>query len=98
MQKYEEARDYAPNQAYIGGIALESLENTPQPWYVNRIAGANRYGAYGEIMPEDEFLGLMDICDVFDIIWLESSFASSVREKLAASPVMNERILSRLEG
>jgi len=98
MQKYEEARDYAPNQAYIGGIALESLENTPQPWYVNRIAGANRYGAYGEIMPEDEFLGLMDICDVFDIVWLEKGFSASIREKLTASPVMNEKILSRLEA
>jgi len=98
MQKYEEARDYAPNQAYIGGMTLDALENSPQPWYVNRIAGSKRYGAYGEIMPEDEFLGLMDICDVFDIIWLETSFASSVREKLAASPVMNEKILSRLEA
>jgi len=98
MQKYEEARDYAPNQAYIGGMTLEALENSPQPWYVNRIAGSKRYGAYGEIMPEDEFLGLMDICDVFDIIWLESSFAASVREKLVASPVMNDKLLARLEA
>lgn len=98
MQKYEEARDYAPNQAYIGGMTLETLENSPQPWHGNRIAGSDRYGAYGEIMPEDEFLGLMDICDVFDIIWLETSFAASVREKLAASPVMNDKLLARLES
>ncbi len=97
MQSYEEARDYAPNQAYIGGITLEALENSPRPWYVNRASGSGRYGAYGEIMPEDEFLGLIDICDVFDIVWLEESFAASVREKLAVSPVMNDAILARLE-
>jgi betaine reductase len=97
LQTYEDARDYAPNQAYIGGVSLEKLEQTPQPWYTNRLSGSNRYGAYGEIMPEDEFLGLMDICDVFDIIWLEKNFAASVKEKLAASPVINEKVLSRLE-
>ena len=37
-------------------------------------------------MPEDEFLGLMDISDVFDLIWLEAGFAASVREKLNGHP------------
>ncbi len=97
LQSYEEARDYAPNQAYIGGIPIEKLEETPRPWYDNRLAGSGRYGAYGEIMPEDEFIGLMDICDVFDIIWLEKGFAATVRKKLSESPVMNGSVLSRLE-
>ena len=97
LQTYEEAKDYAPNQAYIGGISLEALEKQPQPWYVNRVAGAQRYGKYGEIMPEDEFLGLLDISDVFDIVWLETSFAATVREKLAKNPVMTETLLARLE-
>ena len=97
MQTFEEARDYAPNQAYIGGVHLDALEEAPQPWYTNRLSGSSRRGAYGEIMPEDEFLGLMDICDVFDIIWLESSFAADVRKKLAENPVINDAILARLE-
>lgn len=97
LQSYEEARDYAPNQAYIGGIPIEKLEETPRPWYDNRLAASGRYGAYGEIMPEDEFIGLMDICDVFDIIWLEKGFAATVRKKLSESPVMNGSVLSRLE-
>ena len=38
-------------------------------------------------MPEDEFLGLMDICDVFDLIWLEEGFAASkLRKKLGPEP------------
>ena len=97
LQSYEEAKDYAPNQAYIGGMPIEKLEEIPQPWYGNRLTGSGRYGSYGEIMPEDEFIGLMDICDVFDIIWLEKGFAASVRKKLSESPVMNGSVLSRLE-
>ncbi|HPE65788.1 MAG TPA: glycine reductase, partial [Synergistales bacterium] len=41
LQTYEDARDYAPNQAYIGGISLEKLEQTPQPWYTNRLTGSS---------------------------------------------------------
>ena len=96
-QSWEEAKDYAPNQAYIGGITLEKLTASPQPWYDHRLTESPRYGNYGEIMPEDEFIGLLDICDVFDIIWLEKDFAASVRKKLEASPVLNEKIIARLE-
>ncbi|HNT43579.1 MAG TPA: hypothetical protein PKN85_03905, partial [Syntrophorhabdaceae bacterium] len=97
MQSYEEACAYAPNQAYIGGMDLDDLKAQPAPMYGNRIDGASRYGKFGEIMPEKEFLGLMDICDVFDIIWLEESFAGEVREVMARHPLMNEKILTRLE-
>jgi betaine reductase len=48
-------------------------------------------------MPEDEFLGLLDICDVFDLIWLEAGFAASVREKLSAHPLLTADMLKRLE-
>ena len=97
MQSFEDARDFAPNQAYIGGITLEEFEAKQQPWIENRLTGSSRYGKFGEIMPEDEFLGLIDICDVFDIIWLEKDFAASVKEKLAQNPVINEHVLARLE-
>jgi hypothetical protein len=98
MQSFEDARDYAPNQAYIGGFPLSEYEAKKQPWYENRLTGSSRYGKFGEIMPEDEFLGLMDICDVFDIIWLEKGFAASVKEKLAQDPIINDHVLARLEA
>jgi len=97
MQTYGEAREYAPNQVYIGGITLDEYEAQAKPWYENRIPNADRYGRYGEIMPEDEFLGLIDICDVFDIIWLEENFASKMREKLDLDPIITDEILARLE-
>ncbi|AER67017.1 betaine reductase [Thermovirga lienii DSM 17291] len=98
MQSFEEACAYAPNQAYIGGISLTDLEQQPSPMYENRLKSFDRFGKYGEIMPEDEFIGLMDICDVFDIIWLEQSFAAEIRGKLEKHPLLNESHLKRLES
>jgi betaine reductase len=97
LQRFEEALAYPANQAYIGGMDLNALEAHPQPWYSHRLEGASRFGKYGEIMPEDEFLGLLDMCDVFDLVWLEESFATRIREKLAAHPLMTPALLARLE-
>ena len=97
-QTYDKAMRYAPNQAYIGGISYEEFEAASAPWIENYLTDVSRYGRYGEIMPEDEFLGLMAMCDVFDLIWLEKSFAGEVKEKLLKDPVMTEAIAARLKG
>jgi betaine reductase len=97
MQTFEEACSYAPNQAYIGAMDLETLSGQPAPMYENRLEKASRNGKYGEIMPEDEFIGLMDICDVFDIIWLEEGFAAGIGEKLSNHPLLDEAQLKKLE-
>lgn len=97
-QNYEQAASYAPNLAYIGALPVDEMEGRPQPWYKNLETKATRFGKFGEIMPEDETIGFIDICDVFDLIWLEKSFSSSVREKLAAHPLMRDDIIARLEA
>lgn len=97
-QSYEQAASYAPNLAYIGALSIEEMESRPQPWYKNLEPEVKRFGKFGEIMPEDETLGFIDICDVFDLIWLEKGFASSVREKLARHPLMRDDIIARLES
>ncbi len=97
QQTYEQAKGYAPNQTYIGAMSISDLENYAKPMYQNYIADAPRSGKFGEIMPEDEFLALIDICDVFDLVWLEKGFAASVREKIKAHPLMTDAIAARLE-
>lgn len=96
VQSYDDAAAYAPNQAYIGVLDMDALKAAKSPWIEN-LGKPERYGKYGEIMPEDEFIGFMDICDVFDLVWLDTAFASSIREKLAKSPVLCEEQLKRLE-
>ena len=94
---YDTVCRYAPNMTYIGAMTTDELTVHPQPWQENLIAKAQRFGRFGEIMPEDEFIGLMDICDVFDLVWLESAFAASVKEKLTKHPLMGEDQIKRLE-
>lgn len=97
-QGYEECARYAPNLVYIGAMKPDELESKEQPWYQKLEPQVVRYGRFGEIMPEDETLGLLDICDVFDLIWLEKEFASAVREKLLKHPLIREDMMLRLEA
>lgn len=97
MQSYDEACCYPPNQAYIGGMDLDTLVSRPAPMFQNRLEDGARFGKFGEIMPENEFLALMDISDVFDLIWLEETFASDVLSALSEHPLFSEKILARLE-
>ncbi len=98
IQPYEAAASYAPNLAYIGAMTIEQMQAQPRPWHVNLSNSPSRFGRYGEIMPEDEFLGLLDICDVFELIWLETGFTMSVREKLSAHPALNPEVIKRLKA
>lgn len=97
LQSFEEAKNYAPNQVYIGAMDIDSLEKQPTPMYQNRLADAPRCGRYGEIMPEDEFIGLMDICDVFDLVWLEKGFVSEIKPKLESHQLITDAMRARLE-
>lgn len=91
-RSYEDVVAYAPNQTYIGALHPEKLRDIPMPWYANPITEANRVGPLGEIMPQDEFYGLMKIADVFDLVKLEAAFLAAVKAKLEAHPLFKEDI------
>lgn len=98
LRSFEQAVTYPPNQVYIGNISPDELKNYARPWYENSISGASRDGKYGEIMPEDEFLGLMKVVDVFDLVVLEGDFQAQVKDKLAVHPILKElKDLDKLE-
>lgn len=98
LRTFEEAVNYPPNQVYIGNMEPDRLNEIPQPWYENPVEKADRYGSYGEIMPVDELYGMMKVVDAFDLVLLEDSFQSQVREKLNAHPILNDmKDLAKLE-
>ncbi len=97
LRSYQKAVSYPPNQVYIGNLTPEDLRDYEFPWYDKEVPGADRYGKLGEIMPQDEFLGLVQICDVFDLVFLEKGFVATIKDKLAAHPLMDESILARLK-
>ncbi|MDR2724722.1 MAG: glycine reductase, partial [Candidatus Adiutrix sp.] len=96
-QSYEEAARYAPNLVFIGALSPEDLAGRPQSWLEHLEPAPVRDGLFGELMPEDEFLGLMDICDVFDLIWLTEDFAARARDRLQARNFWTAEQLARLE-
>ena len=59
LRKYDQAVSYWPHQVYIGNKTPEELENTPEPYYDKVCDCKDRFGKYGEIIPEDEFYLLM---------------------------------------
>lgn len=96
VQSYDEACRYAPNLVYIGAMEIEELRKKTLPLFENLENNAVRFGSFGEIMPEDEFIALMNICDVFDLVWLEEEFRSEVKAKIDAHPLLDNFQKQRL--
>ena len=88
LRSFEDAVAYPPNQAYIGNIRPKALNDIARPWYENSMKDATREGKNGEMMPLDEFLGVMKMVDMFDLVLLEESFQSTIKAKLAAHKVV----------
>ena len=96
LRSYEEAVSYWPNQTYIGNVHPEELAEVEFPWYDKKMEGADRYGKFGEIMPEEEFLLLVQASDMFEVVRLEKGFVAAHKEALAKDPVITEEILERV--
>ena len=97
LRSYEEAVNYMPNQVYIGNMTPEELGKHEQPWYNKPLENADRYGKFGEIMPEDEFIGLIKIVDAFDLVKLTKEFTEEVKAKLEKHPLIKEDLIARLK-
>ncbi|MEW8973403.1 MAG: glycine/sarcosine/betaine reductase complex component C subunit beta [Tissierellaceae bacterium] len=97
LRSYDEVINYLPNQVYIGNHRPSELREYPQPWYDKDISDATRKGRLGEIMPQDEFIGLIKIVDVFDLVKLTKEFTKDVKKKLEEHPLIKEELISRLK-
>src|SRR5439155_872875 len=80
----------------IGSLAPEVLWDRETPWWQHPDTDASRFAAYGEMMPEAEFYGLLRFVDEFDLVWLEQTFLDAVRERLKQHPLFPAEELSRL--
>jgi glycine/sarcosine/betaine reductase complex component C subunit beta len=96
LHPYKSAAAYPPNQVFIGNLKPEDLLQIPAPWFQHPVKDASRWGAFGEIMPEDEFYGVMKICDEFELIVLEEGFLQKVIPSLKKHPLFTESDIQRL--
>ena len=96
LRSYEDAVKYWPNQTYIGNVHPEELAGVEFPWYDKKKEDADRYGKYGEIMPEEEFLFLVQACDQFEVVRLDKDFVAEYKDKFAADPIIGEDIVAMI--
>ena len=96
LRSYDDAVAYLPNQVYIGGKTPGDLPAAGTTWYDKPLPGADRFGAFGEIMPQDEFILLIQACDVFDLVRLEKGFVAEARARLEKHPAIGGDILARI--
>ena len=87
---------YWPNQVYIGNKIPSDLAAVPQPWYDKTCDVVDRFGPFGQMMPQEEFLMMMQACDVFSLVKLEKSFVEATKPAFAANPLIDESILARV--
>ncbi len=97
LRSFDEAVQYPPNQVFIGNLYPEQLHEIAQPWYEHPLENASRYGTYGEIMPEEEFLGLLKLSDDFDLIWFDKESAPLFQQKLEENPLWSEKDLGKID-
>lgn len=98
LRTFEEVVSYMPNQTYIGNMTPDELAKYEQPWVDKKVEGASRFGKFGEIMPQDEFIVLMQMCDVFDLVKLENNFLAETKAKLEKHPLFDEGLLARIKA
>ena len=98
LRTYEEVVNYAPNQVYIGNVTPQELGKMEKPWVGVDVPNSNRFGKFGEIMPQIEFICLLKISDAFDLVKLEKDFAKKVREAYSTHKCATAEELAKLEG
>jgi glycine/sarcosine/betaine reductase complex component C subunit beta len=94
LRTFEQAVAYAPHQAFLG--ALHPRELPERPWVGAAANGEGRYAGVGELMPEDEFLGLLAAVDEFDLVKLGAADAGAIAERLARHPLAEHLDLERV--
>ena len=97
IRSFEQTLSYWPNQVYIGNKTPDDLAAIPQPWYDKECDVNARFGKFGQIMPQEEFLLLMQACDVFDLVILDAAFVAEHKAALAANEIIDDSIMARIK-
>ena len=98
LRTWEQVLAYWPNQVYIGNKTPQDLAEVPQPWYDKSCEITDRFGPFGQMMPQEEFILMMQACDVFDLVKLDKDFVAAHKPALEANPLFDESITKRINA
>lgn len=96
LRTFEEVVNYAPNQTYIGNLTPAQLGEIEKPWVGKDVPNADRFGKFGEIMPQEEFIMMLKNADVFDLVLLEKNFLAEFKDTYAAHKLVTEQEVAAL--
>ncbi len=96
LRSFEEVVAYPPNQVFIGNLAPDDLNGIEQPWYRHPLPDASQWGPYGEIFPEEVFLGVMKLADDFDLMEIEAAEVPLLESELKTHPFWGETDLGKI--
>jgi betaine reductase len=94
LRTFEQAVAYGPHQAFIGARHPRDLPE--RPWVGATTNGEGRFAGVGEVMPEDEFLGLLAAVDDFGLVRLGTAEAAAIVEQLARHPLAEHLDLEKV--
>jgi len=94
LRTFEAAVAYAPHQAFLGSRHPRELPE--RPWTAASPNGEARFAGAGELMPEEEFLGLMAAVDDFDLVKLGELEADAAVARLSRHPLAERIDLERV--
>lgn len=90
IRSFEDSVAYPANQVYIGNVTPQELAATPKPWFENKVENASRFGKFGEIMPQEEFYGLLKVSDEFDLVLIEKGLMASIKNSFEEHPLLKD--------
>jgi betaine reductase len=94
LRTFEQAVAYAPHQAFLGAVHPRDLAE--RPWVGAAPDGEGRFAGVGEVMPEDEFLGLLAAVDDFNLVKLGAQETGAIAERLGRHPLAEQFDLERV--
>jgi betaine reductase len=94
LRTFEQAVAYGPHQAFLGAIHPRDLPE--RPWVGAAPNGAGRFAGAGELMPEDEFLGLLAAVDDFGLVRLGTAESGAIIERLQRHPLAEHLNLEKV--
>jgi hypothetical protein len=84
LRPWPAALAYPPNQVFIGNLTPERLAEWPRPWTAHPLDAPQAVGAFGRMVDQTAFYGLLKLSDDFDLVVLEESLARAARAALEA--------------
>ncbi len=97
LRTFEEVVNYLPNQVYIGNNTPADLAKCEGYFFKEKIKG-DRFGKFGEIMPEKEFLLQVMLADAFGLVMLEEKFLADAIKEYEKHPLKTDAEIAKVTG